>query len=253
VAKASPTQPPLALDSISLRARERGLLVGGTDTGKSTLAEALTMEFFRRYENGRILILDSKPRFRAQYDAHGLSVKRRYKSWSHGPTVPGSAAVASAGEMDRAFSTDRRVLIAQGERSRDIPGLLACAARFLDTSKANRPQLLVVDETMDFFSANGQPRGGDDILTRVARGGRERGTGALYCSQRTRGIPAQLMEEMSRCYLFRLDYKADVKRLYEMGFPPGVTPPTETRAFKYWTKAAYEKVYGPYRLDLSRR
>jgi hypothetical protein len=247
-----PTQA-LALPQISLRARERGLLVGGTDTGKSTLAEALLADFFHRYPTARILILDSKPRYRAERTARGASARRRYRQWSHGPTVPGSVVVDSPAELDMAYDTDHRVAIAQGQHSRDIPALLSCARRFLETSRANRPQLLVVDETMDYFSSNGAARGGDDVLVRVARAGRERGTGALYCSQRTRGIPAQLMEEMSRCYLFRLDYKADVKRLWEMGFPQGVEPPSVARAFKYWTKADYGRVWGPYQLDLPRR
>jgi hypothetical protein len=243
--------PGRSLDRISLRARERGLLVGGTDTGKSTLAEALMVEFYLRYGSSRILILDSKPRFRAERDHHGRPAKRRYRSWSHGPTVPNSVVVATPDQLDTAWSTGARIAIAQGVKDRDIPALLACARRFLDTSRANRPQLLMVDETMDFFSPNGAPRGGDDVLVRVARAGRERGTSALYCTQRTRGIPAQLMEELSRCYLFRLDYKADVKRLWEMGFPPGVEPPTVRHSFVYWTKADYDRVYGPYKLDLT--
>lgn len=248
-----PPTTSTALAQISLRARERGLLLGGTDTGKSTLAEALLADFYHRYPTARILILDSKPRFRAERTTAGASAKRRYKGWAHGPTVPGSVVVETPDELDMAYGTDHRVAIAQGQHSRDIPALLACARRFLDTSRANRPQLLVVDETMDYFSSNGAARGGDDVLVRVARAGRERGTGALYCSQRTRGIPAQLMEEMSRCYLFRLDFKADVKRLYEMGFPPGVEPPTAERAFKYWTKRDYGRVWGPYKLDLPER
>lgn len=244
--------PPKALDRISLRARERGFLVGGTDTGKSTLAEALVVDFYLRYPSARILILDSKPRFKAERDHHGRSAKRRYRHQSHGPVVPGSITVSTPDQLDTAWTIGARIVIAQGAGSRDVPALLSCAHRFLDTSRANRPQLLVVDETMDFFSANGQPRGGDDVLVRVARAGRERGTGALYCSQRTKGIPAQLMEEQTRCYLFRLDYRADVKRLWEMGFPPGVMPPSVRHAFIYWTKADYERVWGPYRLDLTR-
>lgn len=227
--------------------------MGGTDTGKSTTAEALLQDFYHRYPTSRILILDSKPRFRAERDAHGRSVKRRYRNWSHGPVVPGSAVVSEPAELDLAYSTGARVAIAQGQHVRDVAALTGCARRFLDTSRANRPQLLVVDETMDFFSPNGTPRGGDDVLQRVARAGRERGTAALYCTQRTRGIPAQLMEEMTRCYLFRLDYKADVKRLWEMGFPQGVEPPTARHSFLYWTKSDYGRVWGPYKLDLPKR
>lgn len=241
------------LDRISLRARERGFLVGGTNTGKSTLEEALIADWCQRYRDTRVLILDSKPRFRAERDAHGRSAKRRYKRWDHGPVVPESAVVESAAELAMAWQTGHRVVIAQAEHQADVPNLIACARAFLTHSRSGRPQLLAVDETMDYFSPNGAARGGDDILVRVARAGRERGTAALFCSQRTKGIPAQLIEEMSKCYLFRLDYRADVKRLYEMGFPEGVQPPGAERVFLYWTKQAYDRVWGPYSLDLARR
>lgn len=244
---------PTALDRISLRAKERGFVVGGTDTGKSTLAEALIADWCNRYPSARVLILDSKPRFRAERDAHGRPLKRRYRSWDHGPVVPGSVAVGDPAELDMAWRTNNRVVIAQDEHGGNIAMLVGCAREFLKSSRAGRPQLLVVDETMDFYSSNGAPRGGDDVLTRVARAGRERGTSGLFCSQRTKGIPGQLMEELTKCYLFRLDYRTDVKRLYEMGFPEGVRPPGKKRVFLYWTKAAYDDVWGPYSLDLARR
>lgn len=247
------TAPQTGLAKLSLRQRERGLLVGGTNTGKSTLGEALIVDFHARYPKSRTLILDSKPRFRGAYEVSGRRAKRRYKKWQHGPTVPDSVVVSDAADMGVAWATEARIVIAQGDGSRDLPMLLQCARSFLDDSRAGRPQLLFVDETMDFFTSSAQPRGGDDILVRVARAGRERGCAALYCTQRTAGIPAQLIEELTKLYLFRLDYSKDVKRLYEMGAPTWLTPPDEERVFYYWTKLAYRNVYGPYSLDLRKR
>lgn len=246
---------PVTLENLSLRARERALLVGGTNTGKSTLGEALFADFHNRYPAGRLLILDSKPRFRAEQTAHGHTAKRRYRKWGHGAAVPGSVLVETPEELDIAWATGARVAIAQvgdDERGPDIRRLLATCRRFLNQSRANRPQLVVVDECMDFYSSNGQAAGGDDVLSRVARAGRERGTGLLVCTQRTRGIPAQLMEELTKLYLFRLDYHDDVKRLWEMGAPRGIEPPDQERVFLYWTKLAYRDVWGPYTLDLTR-
>lgn len=243
----------MQLADLSLRQRERGLLVGGTNTGKSTLGEALIVDFHHRYARSRTLILDSKPRFRGAHEHTGRSAKRRYKKWQHGPTVPDSVVVSGADELPVAWSTGARIVIAQGDGTRDLPMLLACARSFLDDSRAGRPQLLFVDETMDFFTSSAQPRGGDDVLVRVARAGRERGCAALYCSQRTAGIPAQLIEELTKLYLFRLDYARDVKRLYEMGAPPWMQPPRRERLFNYWTKLDYDRVYGPYSLDLRRQ
>jgi hypothetical protein len=71
----------------------------------------------------------------------------------------------------------------------------------------------------------------------------------LYGSQRTRGLSATLMAELSRLYCLRMDYVADAKRLQEMGAPPFVMP-TEPHQFVYWWKGDYPHVHGPYRLAL---
>lgn len=102
---------------------------------------------------------------------------------------------------------------------------------------------------MDFFHVNGSPHGGDDAIIRLARAGRERGTSVLYCAQRTRGIPATLLEEMDRLYALRIDYKADAKRLQEMGAPEFPLP-SEKHQFMYWWKGDYSHVWGPYKLAL---
>lgn len=245
----------LDLGRISLRERERGLIVGGTDSGKSTLAEALMVDFHHRYahRDGRILLLDSKPRFRGEHRANGRSAKGRYRGWDHGSTVPGSVVVDDPAELDLAWSQSRIVIAQTDDGERGIPMLTACAAAFLRSARARRPQLLVVDETMDFYRANGSAIGGDDVLKRNARAGRERGSGGLYCTQRTKGIPPQLMEEQKKLYLFRIDYAADVTRIWEMGAPRQMSPPTEARVFYFWTKDAYGTVWGPYRLSLPRR
>jgi hypothetical protein len=244
----------LSLEQISLRKAERGFLVGGTGTGKSTLADLLGAEFVRRYyrQGGRRLILDSKPRYRAEKTFQGLSAKNRYKKWDHGQSIPGSVVIDDPRDLKGAWDvTGCRTVIVQGESSADVPRLTYAAHLFLGDSKAGRPQLLQVDESMDFFHGNGLPKGGNDALIRAARAGRERGTAALYCSQRTRGIPPNLMEELERLYCFRLDYKADAKRLQEMGAPEFPLP-SEPYVFMYWYKGSYNKTFGPYRLELAR-
>jgi hypothetical protein len=243
------------LGSISLRARERGLLIGGTSTGKSTLGEGLITDFHHRYARagGRVLILDSKPRFRAAYRPSGRRADRLYRHWDHGSTVPDSVVVSDPDELEVAHGTGARIVIAQAHSSAEIPQLVACAQAFFERSRGGKPRLLFVDETMDFFRSNGTPIGGTDTIVRSARAGRERGLACLFCSQRTRSIPAQLMEELTKLYLFRLDYRDDAKRLQEMGAPADMTPPEVEHVFRYWTKAAYGKVWGPYRLELPRR
>jgi len=243
------------LSRISLRERERGLLIGGTKTGKSWLAEALVVDFHRRYlaKHCRVCILDSKPRFRGEYEASGIKASRRYRKWDHGPAVPGSVVVSDPRDLELAWSTGASIVIAQARDGENVPMLADCAQEFFNSSRASRPTLLLVDETMDFYRSNGSAIGGSNALLRAARAGRERGLAALYCSQRTKGIPPQLLEELTKLYLFRIDYLDDAKRLREMGAPATITPPRKERVFKYWTKDHYETVWGPYTLDLPRR
>src|SRR5579871_4962564 len=241
-------RPPLTLDALSLRKAERAFLAGGTETGKSTLADYLGLDFVRRYgvssdgyrlpvkKRARRLLLDSKPRYRARWTVQGVSAARRYKSWDHGPLVPNSVVVDDLADLRSAWElSDCETVIVQGRGRREIPRLVAAADLFLEDCRASQPHLLQVDETMDFFYPNGSPIGGNDAILQFARAGRERGGAALYCSQRTKGIPAQLMEELTRLYAFRLDYKADAKRFQEMGAPPFPLP-TEIHQFMYWYK-----------------
>lgn len=257
---AAPASVPL--DRISLRERERGFVVGGVDSGKSTLMDVLGAEFVRRYHarGGRRLILDSKPRYRAQWTVHGHPASRRYRKWSHGRAIPGSVVVDDPRDLKLAWQTGARTVIAQCESDAEIARLVATAKAFLDDSRAARPQLLQVDETCDFFHQNGAPRGGSDTIAKSARAGRERGTAGCYGSQRTKGIPTVLLSEMSRLYALRIDYRLDAKRLPEMGAPigPDYVDQVGPHEFFYWWKGdkahpqAYRTLYGPYTLALGR-
>jgi hypothetical protein len=236
----------MGLGRLSLRQKERGLLAGGTRAGKSTLADALGEDFLLRYRNARRLILDTKPRYRAQWLPNGLSAARLYKHWDHGEVIPGSVLVETPAEMLRAFKMGHRTCIVSSKRWAARQD--ACCEAFLEDSRAGRPQLLQVDETCHHFYSNGAPKG-SGALVDVAMGGAERGCSALYCTQRTKGISPHLLEHMDRLYAFRLDAKADAKRFQEFGAPPITLPQTPHR-FVYWTKADYTTVYGPYQLSL---
>ena len=238
------------------------MCVGGTGTGKSTLAEYLGAAFVERYKSQGAwrLILDSKPRYRAQWWLDGTSTKRHYKGWSHGEYVPGSCLITPRTDPDplkalrSAYILGYRTVIASAEGRAGIPWLQACAGAFIKLSKHNRPQLLQVDETMDFYTANGTPIGGDAI-ERASRGGRERGTAALYCTQRTYKISTTLLQEMERLYCFRLDYVRDADRFADFGAPP-FEPPQDDFDFRYWYKKDKARIWPPmssppYRLALA--
>lgn len=181
----------------------------------------------------------------------GFRAKHLYKNWDHGPTVPGSVLVEDPEDLDLAWKLGHHVAIVQGDSDYDIPRMLAVAEAFHRKARASQPQLLQVDETLYFFSSNGAPKGGSDVLKTYAVGGRERGVASLFCSQRTKGFPASILEECNRLYLFRMDYIDDVKRLKEMGAPVDEEDvPEQEYQFRYWYKSSYRTLYGPYQLDV---
>lgn len=250
----------LDISAISLREAERAFLVGGSGSGKSTLSLPLILDFDSRYKAraGETLIEDSKPRFRAEWLLDGRRAASLYKAWDHGVMVPGSVLVRTPRDIEQARRLGFRIFIAQGAGVRNVPRLLACADWFVEHHKKNRPQLLVVDEVLDFYHSNGAPRGSNDPITRAVRAGRERGIATLICSQRTKGIPPAIMEELRKLYAFRMDSLKDADRFAEMSCPVRPYDPREGRTefdlpdedwlFVYWTKQERRRVWGPYRL-----
>lgn len=240
----APPAPSLPLSQLSLRRAERGFVIGGSGAGKSSLMDWLAADWDSRYATlgGRRLILDTKPRYRAETTVRGISAARRYKDWGHGQAIPRSVVVDNPDDLALAWKNKARVVIMQSELGgADLHRLVAGAEAFLRGGKKGRPQLLQVDETLDFFHGNGSPIGGQAIL-RTPRAGREKDVAALYGSQRTKGMPPTIMEEMSRLYAFRIDYRADAKRLQEMGAPEFALP-TRKFEFKYWFKEDYGHVH----------
>lgn len=250
----SPTSPSrgvtrtIKISDISLRERQSGLAAGGTQVGKSTLCDLVALDFMWRYRarKPRRLISDTKPRYRAQWRANGTQAARLYKYWDHGEYLPDSVLATSPEEMLDAFKQGHSTVIVSTQRWQDVQD--QCIAAFHNASKRGRPQLLQVDETCDHFYGNGMPRGTGALID-VARAGAERGGSGLYATQRTHGISGHLLEHMRKLWAFRLDNKKDAKRFQEFGAPE-FDLPTEEEVFRYWTKDAYHKVWGPYRLTL---
>lgn len=252
----------LSLRCVPGKGADRGFIVGGSGYGKSKLADFLGLDWDRRYWNkkGKRLILDRKPRYQAEWMPNGLRAKRLYKRWDHGSFVAGSVLVHAPEDLDLAWSLGYHVAICQGDSDADIPRMLDVADRFHKTARASQPQLLYVDEMLYFFSTNGMPKGGRDTLKTYAVGGRERGQASLFASQRTKGFPSSIMEELNRLYFFLMDYVEDCSRLQEMGAPITlyreqgklICPemPAEEYEFNYWTKQDRRVLYGPYKLAL---
>jgi len=246
---ASGTLSPEQLWSrLSLRRNDRALLTGGTRSGKSTLGDFLGASFTSQYRSlgARRMILDTKPRFRAEWKLNGTKATRVYKHWSHGAYVPDSILVDDPGALRAAWATGHRTVIVQAPYGGNIGLQCACLQQFLDDSRFKRPQLVHVDEALDFFHGNGMAR--NDVIVKLPRAGAERGTGSLFCSQRTKGFAPALLELINILYAFRLDFATDAKRFQEFGCPPFALP-IEDHEFRYWSKSQDRKtVYGPYKL-----
>jgi hypothetical protein len=131
-----------------------------------------------------------------------------------------------------------RIAICQTTRQSEIPYAISVITAFLAQARAGRPQLVYVDEGLDFFHPNALARGGDDAILRTARAGRERGVALLFASQRPKGIPLQVMSEMTKLYGFALDFAEDTKRLQDMSYPARDYPlPEDNKIFRFWDKS----------------
>lgn len=249
----------LDLSAIKLRVipdegPERELLAGGTRSGKSTLGEVQLLKFLRDYISARTLIIDSKPRFRAEWELNGVRADWRYRKWRHGSFIPGSVRLdifATDFGLANAWKLGHRVAIAQTEKRAERPLLLLAIEKFFDQAKWGKWQMLFVDELADFFNKSGFPLAGLDSIERSVRAGGERGQGGIFGTQRPRGIPIPLMSEMNKLGLFRLDFAPDVAHLHNGGLPDDIEPPIENRIFYLYDKASREGDY--YRLNMPSR
>ncbi len=212
------------LDHIALPEASRGLCVGMTGCGKSTLAEKLIAHWLDTYgAKARVLIIDSKPRFRAEKRLDDWSARSYYKNWKYGAPMPGSVRLDlkhTDGELRAAFRRGYRVAIAQGDLS-SLPWLRFAVDRFYAQGNAKYQQLLYVDELADFYSSSGLTSLGDPTL-KVIRSGREKGVAFLGSTQRPKGIPKSVLTELTNMYFFRTAFRQDVEHLQEMGFPDRV-------------------------------
>lgn len=240
---------------IAMHASERGILVGANGTGKSTLANYVLNAFRDEYPNARIAVLDTKPRWRAEYLADGTRARRVYKHMAKGDTIPGSMQLTRASDWPIVWNpgtNPSRTVIVQRMDSSMIDNIkfqTGFAEAFFRTQKASVPSLLYLDEGMDFFSTNSAARGGSDIVQRCFRAGRERGLATLIGVQRPVGINLQCLTETSWCAVFRINYTSDIKRLYDMGWPMNTGPPEyeQTHCFRLW-KSSNPRIAPLYKL-----
>jgi hypothetical protein len=164
-----------------------------------------------------------------------------YKRFVKGDAISGAMIVSRPQDWSIVWDRDvnpSQTVIAQrltGSQSANVAFQTWVSERFLETQDARRESLIYWDEGMDFFTTSGSARN-SDVVQRCYRAGRELNLTSLIGVQRPKGINLQCLTETSYCALFRINFQADVKRLWEMGWPPMVVPPTyqEPHAFRLW-------------------
>lgn len=215
----------------------RSMILGRTGSGKSTLLDILMKRYLALYPTSIALIVDSKPRFKAQWSTDDLKATRHYKNWSRGEYVAGSYRIDLNGDpkqqLDAVWRAKSRIAIAQchpGDIA-DLRSLEHVAACFYRDYSDRRPRLVVVDELADFFEVR---KSGGGIFWQIARSGRELNVSLMAGSQRPRYIPAVVLTEAERLYLFNLKYQEDIKMVWAMGVPKEHRPPQQKHVFFYW-------------------
>jgi energy-coupling factor transporter ATP-binding protein EcfA2 len=188
---------------------KRALIIGGTRSGKSTLMDHFMRHAVETRPNCQILLLDTKPRFRAEVERCGpqnrivRDAKKHYVDWEPGPTIPGSYRVDihSTEPLQRYWRNDDpcRVAIAQTEEDSERPRLLEIANNWYKLRAKSADRILAVDELLDFYHRNSlsvNPR--NDAPLKVSRAGGERGFGALYGAQRPKRYPTTNIRRIVR-------------------------------------------------------
>lgn len=236
----------LTLHDLNLQPAQRGLMIGTTRAGKSTLMEYLIADFRKSYRNSCTLVIDTKPRFKATYDLDGMVAGRRYRNWRGGSHVPVSYRLPVGSHLSRQVWSiaDREhigaCVIAQTD-DRDMYGWLdRTIQEFYHQANKKNDLLLVVDEMMAFLQ--GRATHSKGVVTSIVSGG-EKGIGFLGGTQRPKFVPNEAMTELTKLYAFEFDYKEDIKKLFAMGLPEEFSIPDERHYFSYYDK--WTKTYIP--------
>lgn len=203
-----------------------------------------------------ILVLDTKPRFRAETMPSGYQGKSRkdasklYEGWTKGPLLPNSVAVDMNSQHPfRGLWNENHpgeIAIMQSDEMQDWKTMLHLTRWFI-RKKTTRERLIVVDEGMDFYQRNtmGISPMNDPIL-HAARAGGERAIGLMFCAHRPYGIPPLLNTLTSRVTLFHLKFNKDMQYLWAMGIPEGKKPPIGNYIFDQYVTQPGGTVSDPF-------
>lgn len=136
---------------------ERVITLGGTRAGKSALQEWTAREIQRERPTAMQIIVDTKPRYRAETERGRFRKNRkpadyRYESWSAGPTIPNSCVVDIWDEHPFKGMWERpgEIAIMQGADFEDWRRMLLLLKGFVNAQIKGRERRIIVDECLDF-------------------------------------------------------------------------------------------------------
>lgn len=226
----------ISYDDIRVKLGERAAILGMTRVGKSTLAENLMVSWSEDYPKATTLVLDTKPRFKAQWQLSGLPAAPLYKNMDWGEVIPGSVVLPMRDirrELKLAQDLRYRIIIAQIWDRNDINKCdEALKWAYMDRRKG-RPLFIYVDELNNFFRSG--RAAGSGIIMVITSGG-ERSTAFVGAAQRPRWISVEAIESMTKLYWFKTPYEEDIKHLKAMGVPPTAKPAQEYYNFYFFDR-----------------
>lgn len=218
------TQNPVHISNLIPQPGERVFTGGRSRSGKSSLMDWEIREIQRTRPTAMQLLVDTKPRFRAEKIRGPLSARNRrdasslYKHWTKGPVVPNSVVVPIWDEHPfRGLwnkNNPSEVAIMQSGDAADWKRMLQLLTAFTAAHIRDRERRIVVDETLDFYNRNTWGIDGrNDPIYRTARAGGERLIGLELGAHRVHGLPPLVLNMLSRVNLFHLSDDADLRHL----------------------------------------
>lgn len=248
-------------DTILPEAAGRHLIYGTTRSGKSSHLD-WEMRARQEYDPDCMQILvDSKPRFRAETErginpAGRRNAAWRYRDWAAGPVLPGSVLVDiwDSHPFRGLWRRPGEIAIMQSGDAVDWVRMLHLLMAFTRAQVKGRGRHVTADEVLDFYGRTTHSiQNRADVFYLIARSGGERMIGETLGAQRVHGLPILIRNMASLVTLYQLSEEKDIHYLSQNGIRDPV-PPDGHFVFRQWRKQMGGKFSEPFtgRLDLPR-
>jgi hypothetical protein len=240
-----PSRSAVQLNDLIPYPGERTITVGGSRAGKSAHLEWTMRTVAAERPTSMNILVDTKPRYRAETMPHPLSPRHRvsaerlYKNWTAGPTVPNSVRMNIWSDKPFAglFNEPGEIVIMQGETLEEWKRMLVILNHFVRVHKKDRERNMWVDEALDFYQRNSWGiNGKNDVFYRSCRAGGERGIGTHLGLHRLKGTPQMILNQITRCTLFHLVSDSDMSYLRESIGIKDAESPEGDYVFRQWTR-----------------